>query len=283
MTWIQLAAEFDESPNWDLIVDRLQQFGIENSQIYDTPPTLVVCLEALPGAEDLANRVEADLRESGADRIERTEVPDEDWAHYWKQFFKPQLIGEKVWVRPTWIEESGPEGSIEIILDPGQAFGTGDHPTTRMCLAALGRIDLVGKNLADLGCGSGILSIAAKKLGAEPVVGLDIDPQCVEASIQNSQMNGVSAEFVVGSSIADLDRYSADWDLVVSNIISATLIAQAPLIGARVRPGGDWLLSGVIHENSEDVLKAAVRSGFVLIERYEELDWTALHLRKLAR
>lgn len=281
MTWLELTAHFAEAPeDWGPAVDILKDFGIENSLQNDRPAHLVACLEQVPGASERANELKTALIAFGAQSVNIKEVPDEDWMSYWKQYFKPQKIGERLVVRPSWEEyELGP-GELEVILDPGQAFGTGDHPTTRLCLGLLQEVDVAGKSFADVGCGSGVLSIGAKRLGAELVVGVDIEPVCVEVSRANAKLNSIEAEFLLGNSVTVLDEFSPDYFLVMSNIISATLIKMAPLIAQRVSEGGYWILSGVMNENAPQVLEAATSAGFTLLKQVSEGDWTALLLSK---
>jgi ribosomal protein L11 methyltransferase len=200
-------------------------------------------------------------------------VPEVDWAEAWKQFFVPRTVG-RFFVRPSWEEAPVPEGLVEIVLDPGQAFGTGDHPTTRMCLELVGETVTAGARVADIGSGSGILSIAAAKLGAE-VEGVDLDAPSVEAARENAARNGVSAEFRLGTGFEPLE---GTYDVVLSNIISAALIGLAPVTAARVRPGGAWIVSGVIQDNWADVLSAAEAAGFRLDRRLEEGEWVAARL-----
>jgi len=180
-------------------------------------------------------------------------------------------------IRPEWETFEAEADDIVIVLDPGQAFGTGDHPTTRMCLELLDALDLHGLDVADIGCGSGILAVAACRLGARSVVGVDIDGVAVEASAENAARNGVSFDVLAGKGFEPLPS-EATYDLVVSNIISAALIVLAPEASGRVRPGGRWVVSGVIRNNWPDVAAAAERAGFQVDDVREEGDWVAASL-----
>lgn len=272
MTYIELRAIFAEAPaDWSPVIDLLGRMGCPNTLQEDRPPSITACLVHVEGSEERAREIEAELMKMGASKVIRRLLPDEDWAEVWKKFFHPRRVGEKIIVRPTWEQADHQADDIEIVLDPGQAFGTGDHPTTRLCLELLEGLPLGGKRVADLGCGSGILSIAACKLGASEVAGLDIEPLSVEVAKANGDLNEVSARFVAGNSIQKLGP--GPWHVVVSNIISATLIAMAPEI-AEVEPE-NWVVSGIIGANWPDVRAAAEREGFIVKKELEEDGWVA--------
>ena len=211
--------------------------------------------------------------------IELQEVEEQDWSEAWKEFFKPRRVGERFIVRPTWeAAEIGP-GDLEIVLDPGQAFGTGDHPTTRGCLELIEKADCRGKSIADIGCGSGILSVGAGLLGASELILVDYDPVCVTSSLENLKRNNVTGEVHEGlgfQPLADDKRF----DIVLSNIISAALIRLAPEAADRIKPGGLWIVSGIIEANWPDVLTRAKTCGFELVETFAEGDWIAATLRR---
>jgi len=205
--------------------------------------------------------------------VETKLVPEEDWAEAWKQHFKPRRIGERVVIRPTWEGYRLREGDIEIVLDPGQAFGTGDHPTTRLCLELMQLVPLAGKSVADIGCGSGILSIAAVKLDASDVYASDIDGQSVEVAKANAVLNQVDFQAEVSEGFAGLN--GTPREVVLSNIISATLIRLSGDAAGAVEKGGFWIVSGIIESNWPDVLKAAEQAGFQLKQRNQEDEWVA--------
>jgi ribosomal protein L11 methyltransferase len=176
-------------------------------------------------------------------------------------------------VRPTWESFDALPGDKVIVLDPGQAFGTGDHPTTRMCLEYLEMQVAPSNSVLDLGCGSGILAVGAKMVGAGETLAIDIDPIAVEVAKENITRNNVEVKTAVGD-VLELQLESR-WDIVVSNIISATLINLAPDAAYALRPGGKWIVSGIITQNWSDVKKAAEKSGFTYIEHREEDGWNA--------
>lgn len=272
--WIEIKALFDVAPDdWSIYADAFDRFGCPGSVQYDEPPSISAYMVGVEGAAAQANLLAEELKRLGATAVEIGSVPEEDWSETWKQFFKPRRIGKRFVIRPTWESYETQEGDLEIVLDPGQAFGTGDHPTTRLCLELLDSFDLSGKCVADVGCGSGILSIGALLLGASEVDAVDIDPLSVEVAIENAKLNGVSYRCVAGDGFKALQH--EQYDLIVSNIISAILIRLSPDAAAYVKKGGHWVVSGIIKQNWPDVLEAAQKVGFTLIENAEEDEWVA--------
>ena len=180
-------------------------------------------------------------------------VDDQDWVRATQQQFGPIAIGTRLHIVPTWCEPPL-GGGVVLRLDPGLAFGTGSHPTTRMCLEWLVEQSLDGKSVLDYGCGSGVLAIAAAKLGAATVVGTDIDEQALRASGANAHANRAQAKFVAADALP-----STRFDVVVANILANPLIALAPLIASRVRPGGALALSGILEAQSGAVVIAYSR------------------------
>ncbi len=175
------------------------------------------------------------------------EVPDNDWVRITQAQFNPVQITDKLWIVPTWHEPPEPS-AINIRLDPGVAFGTGTHPTTRLCLEWLGEHDLKGESVLDYGCGSGILAIAASKLGANPVIGTDIDPQAVEAATLNAENNGSNATFCLPDQLPE-----KTFDIVVANILSNPLRVLAPALVSRVADGGHLILSGILESQAQEL------------------------------
>ncbi len=271
-------AELREAPSdWAPLIEVFREHGIEGTVQEDSPPSLAGYLAENQTDEARLNALCDDLVAAGAESIWREAIDEVDWAEAWKQFFKPMRLGRRLVIRPEWETFEAEADDIVIVLDPGQAFGTGDHPTTRMCLELLDALDLHGLDVADIGCGSGILAVAACRLGARSVVGVDIDGVAVEASAENAARNGVSFDVLAGKGFEPLPS-EATYDLVVSNIISAALIVLAPEASGRVRPGGRWVVSGVIRNNWPDVAAAAERAGFQVDDVREEGDWVAASL-----
>ena len=175
-------------------------------------------------------------------------VEEQNWVQLTQSQFDPIRVSERLWIVPSWHESPDP-AAVNLILDPGMAFGTGSHPTTRLCLEWLERNVTPDCTLLDYGCGSGILAIAAARLGAGRVAGVDIDPQAVEAAKANAERNQVSALFVDSAK-----PVAGEYDLVVANILSNPLRILAPAICAHVRSGGRLALSGILREQAEEII-----------------------------
>jgi len=188
------------------------------------------------------------LVEGFAYKVEQLE--DKDWEREWMDNFHPMKFGERLWICPSWRDIPDPE-AVNVMLDPGLAFGTGTHPTTALCLEWLESIDLTGKTVIDFGCGSGILAIAAIKLGAEKVVGIDIDPQALVASKENADRNGVADQLEVYLPENQPEGLIAD--VVVANILAAPLRELSPIIKGLIKPNGQLAMSGVLDTQAEDV------------------------------
>jgi len=196
-------------------------------------------------------------------------VADADWVRLTQSQFDPIPISSRLWIVPTW--HTAPDAAaINLKLDPGLAFGTGSHPTTRLCLAWLDTHLAGGETLLDYGCGSGILAIAAARLGAARVDGIDIDPQAVTASRDNAALNDVEARFGLPGELPE-----TAYDVVVANILTNPLKAMAPLLAGRVRTGGQLVLSGILVEQAEDVM-AIYRDWFDFGPPAAEAGWVRL-------
>ena len=177
-------------------------------------------------------------------------IAEQNWVQLTQAQFEPIQVSDRLWIVPSWHEAPDPE-AIVLVLDPAMAFGTGSHPTTRLCLEWLERSVTPNVSLLDYGCGSGILAIAAARLGAGNVLGVDIDPQAVSAAADNAERNQVSARFE--DSTKDI---RGQFDIVVANILSNPLKALAPAICSHVRPGGKLALSGILAEQAEELIEA---------------------------
>ena len=206
------------------------------------------------------------------------DVADADWVRLTQSQFEPIHIGTNIWVVPSWHEAPDPNGLI-LELDPGLAFGTGSHPTTRLCMEWLEAHPAPGKSVLDYGCGSGILAMVAKKLGADDVTGVDIDPQAIESARANAERNGCEITFYVPNELAvsaNERHASGKFDTVVANILSSPLKLMAPMLSGRVAPGGSLVLSGVLARQAEEV--AAAYAPFIKLGVWAEQDgWVALH------
>ena len=199
-----------------------------------------------------------------------SEVAEQDWVRLAREQFQPIRISDRLWIVPSWHDLPDP-AAINIIVDPGLAFGTGSHPTTRLCLEWLGEAVRGGASVLDYGCGSGILAIAAAKLGAGEVVGLDIDGQALEAAGANAARNDVAMQLLPASA-----RIEKEFDVVVANILTNPLCALAPLLSGRLNAGGRLALCGILETQVEQVTRAfapfvplqvsAALDGWVLLE-----------------
>ncbi|NLY58063.1 MAG: 50S ribosomal protein L11 methyltransferase [Gammaproteobacteria bacterium] len=197
------------------------------------------------------------------------DIADQDWERSWMDNFQPMRFGQRLWIVPSWHEAPDPQ-AVNLLLDPGLAFGTGTHPTTALCLEWLDGQQLQGLQVIDFGCGSGILAIAALLLGAEQVVGTDIDPQALEASRDNAQRNQLADERFPLYLPEALPAEPAD--LLVANILAGPLVSLAPQLTSLVRPGGRIALSGILAEQTDEIL-AAYENAFELDPVAEKDGW----------
>lgn len=207
------------------------------------------------------------LDENFAYKVEQLE--DKDWEREWMDNFHPMKFGERLWICPSWREIPEPD-AINVMLDPGLAFGTGTHATTALCLEWLESIDLTGKTVIDFGCGSGILAIAAIKLGAAKVVGIDIDPQAILASKDNATRNGVADQLELFLPEEQPENLVAD--VVIANILAAPLRELSSIITAHVAPGGALAMSGVLDTQALDVA-SYYSENFTLDAIAEQQEW----------
>lgn len=279
--WLEIRAELESEPDdWSIYAEAFERAGCPSSMQTDNPPSIIGHLEYVPEAYAVADSLKQALERLGVNRVLLSTVPDVDWASLWKQHFKPIRIGKRFVICPSWEEVDLKSGDVVITLDPGQAFGTGDHATTKMCLELL-EMEFekrVPTKVLDVGCGSGILAIAAKLLGAEHVRACDIDPISVEITKQNALENGVE---LTATTSAGFDNVPAGtWPLILSNIISATLIRLAPEGAARLEKTGTWIVSGVFKDNWPDVMIAMNSQGLTVETMLAEGEWVAAALRK---
>lgn len=197
-------------------------------------------------------------------------VADQDWVRLTQSQFEPMLIGERIWVVPSWHNAPDPD-AIVLELDPGLAFGTGSHPTTRLCMEWLEQHAPLNKSLLDYGCGSGILAIVAKKLGAAQVDGVDIDPQAISSAEFNATRNHCEIDFYLPNKIS-----ATTYDVVVANILANPLKLMAPLLANKVAAGGALVLSGVLDRQADEVI--AAYAPYMVLSVWQERDgWVALH------
>lgn len=268
MAWVSLKIEAQDN-NADLISDTLMELGalsaiIEdaNAETIDEQPIFGEPGDPPPGiwqqnlvsalfdeGVDIPAVIQALTEQAKLGKLTYTTetIQEQDWVRATQSQFDPIKITDTLWIVPTWHESPNPE-AINIVLDPGLAFGTGSHPTTHLCLAWLTQTVTAGSSVLDYGCGSGILAIAAKKLGADEVVGTDIDTQAIQSSLYNAEQNQVEAKFY------DANAYqSKEFDIVVANILSSALSVLAPALAKSCKAGGKIALSGILCEQEAAV------------------------------
>ncbi len=209
-------------------------------------------------------------------------LKEEDWAEAWKAHYRPLRVGRRLLIRPLWMDVELASGDIEIALDPGMAFGTGTHPTTQLCLMALEELVQPAQDILDLGCGSGILSIAAAKLGARKILALDTDAIAVEATRENAAANGLANKVIAQQGSLEIVRTSARrFDLVVVNILARVILKLAEnRLGEAVRPGGTAILSGMIESQMEEVEAALRQTGLQPYAHRQQGDWFLIEAKR---
>ena len=295
----------------DLIANILMELGAAGTEI-DDPSLVNEYIDAglwdytdLPRAEDtetvtvraylpedarlessllaLAERIAA-LRHAGAalgaGTISHSFVADEDWAETWKAYIHTEKIGERIVVRPTWEEYTPSADEIVIELDPGAAFGTGAHATTAMCLRWLEHLVSPGMRVYDVGCGSGILAVAAAKLGAGEVIAMDYDPVAVSVAEENIRQNNVHNVVACESDLLSACEGAAPAELITANIIADVIVRLFAQLDRHLAPGGTLLASGIIDDRIADVEHAAAQHGFTVLDMTCEKEWAAMIIRR---
>lgn len=295
MPWIQIklnATNENAEPIGDMLMEETGALSVTFLDAHDTP-----VFEPLPGETRLwgdtdilalydaeadtawvVNQIKASnlLAEGFAYKVEQLE--DKDWEREWMDNFHPMKFGERLWICPSWRDVPDPD-AVNVMLDPGLAFGTGTHPTTALCLEWLEGLDLSGKTVVDFGCGSGILAIAAIKLGAARVIGIDIDPQALQASRDNAERNGVAEQLEVFLPKDQPEDLIAD--VVVANILAEPLRDLSAIIKSLVKPGGELAMSGVLDVQAEGVADF-YRDQIILDPIAEQNEWCRISGRKQA-
>ncbi|MDD5897440.1 MAG: 50S ribosomal protein L11 methyltransferase [Clostridia bacterium] len=214
----------------------------------------------------------------GTLEMDMQNVADEDWSENWKKYYKPFRIGSHLVVKPTWEPYQAQQEDLVIELDPGMAFGTGTHETTNMCMQLLEKHLQDGMRVMDVGTGSGILAIAAARLGAKQVLAIDIDPSAVKVANENVALNGVQDQVRVV--VGDLCKSEAmPCDLAVANIVADAICMLAGPLTRHLEKDRLLICSGIIREREQDVMNAALQAGYTLFDRIEKGEWVALALR----
>jgi ribosomal protein L11 methyltransferase len=291
MPWLQFTLTIDraQAPATELLFEGLGALSITYADAEDHPllepapgetplwqlTRITALFEAQTDPAPLRQRLRQGLPEPVYRTLEQSTLEDRIWERAWMDDFRPMRFGERLWICPAG-QRPAAEDALTVDLDPGLAFGTGTHPTTALCLQWLDGADVRGKRVLDFGCGSGVLGIAAARLGATRVVGLDHDPQAIEATRANADKNAVGDRV---QALPTGTTTSERFDIVLANILAGTLVQLAPLIGDRVAPGGQLLLSGILPEQSEQVA-AAYRPAFHFEPPQERDGWVLLHGRR---
>ena len=200
----------------------------------------------------------------------------EDWENNWKQYFKPVKVGRKLLIHPVWVEDYEPEGRNVLHLEPGIAFGTGTHETTRLCMEALENYVTPDTVMLDVGCGSGILSVAGMLLGAKQVLGVDIDPLAVKVAVQNGAMNGFGPPAFVMKQADLTTGVEGRYSVVTANIVADAIIALTPQIKRFLLPDAVYIVSGIIDSRADEVTDVLIQNGFTVTDRLEDGGWVCM-------
>jgi ribosomal protein L11 methyltransferase len=301
MQWIEAKVIFsssDENQAAELIADIFQNLGT-NGVVVDDPrlepeegwgsdavarpsqPAVTGYLPADPRLEqrraELENALNALAGRQGLQYTLRYKaVAEEDWAESWKAFFFPEKISDSLVVKPTWRQYTPQAGQQVIEIDPGMAFGTGTHPTTALCVHLLEQLVRPGHHVLDVGTGSGILLIAAAKLGACHLTGVDIDPVAVAIAQQNLRRNGIAPEAFELACGHLVEVVGGTYDIVVANILSEVILDLLDSVTARIKPGGWFICSGIIQAHRDKIAREMTARGFEIIAIEEKTEWVAL-------
>ena len=278
----------DKTGNWDYIDDDLMN-------LRDCETCVTVYLPDDSQGADMLSALRSEMsalasrdenKAFGRLAAELSNVREEDWANNWKQYFKPMTVGEKLVIKPSWEEYDKNDDRTILEIDPASSFGTGQHNTTRLCLELIEKNLRDGDRILDLGCGSGILSIAAVLLGAEEVTAVDISQNSVETAKENAAKNNIPAEKYTaycGDIISNeklVEKIGGGFDLIAANIVSDVLIAMSPMFEKFVKSGGTLILSGIITERADEVVEAVKSKGYTMLELHEKDGWAAVSFRK---
>ncbi len=299
--WLEVSLRGVDVTLSDVIAALMGEFGYQGVAVEqegimplswgeDNPPpaTHFTIRAYLPIDEQLAAsraQLEAALARYPVEAPLYRDVDEDDWAEAWKRFYHPLRIGERIFVRPVWegAENAKPD-DVEIVLDPGMAFGTGTHPTTQLCLAAIEDWMPPGQNVLDLGCGSGILSIAAAKLGAGNVYAIDVDPVAVEAAEENLTRNGVreDVELTTGG-LPEVLALNRPFDFAAVNILARIIVQMCEMgLGEIVKPGGRAVFAGLIETQADKVEAALRQTGLTPLRRRQLEDWVLIEAERPA-
>lgn len=266
----------------DIIWDYIEPAVLEQSPIvkvkgfYDVENFDSIYVNVLDGLEELKKNSPFEL---GSLEVEVCDLDDADWVNEWKKYYKPIHIG-KIVIVPKWIKYTPEMDERVVLIDPGMAFGTGSHESTRLCLELFGELDCVGKSVLDIGAGSGILGISASICGAESVYLSDIAPLAVKACHENAELNNIKNAIITQADL--LENATVKGDIVFANITADILIALSGNIGNVLKKDGYIILSGIIHKRYDDVLNAYLDKGYILDKSVVLGEWCGLRLKNKA-
>ena len=259
---------------WDYVDDTLleQMKGVSRVKFYVT--------DDADGQKQLAQYL------AGLDRpYTSLRLREYDWAHSWQKYYRPLSIGQRLYIVPEWERDTSPapEGRVRLLMNPGLTFGTGSHASTQLCLEGVEDYVVPGRPVLDLGCGSGILAVAALALGASHATGVDIDPKAVDVAYENAALNGLGKDrcrFLAGNVLSDdalvAELAAGQAPLVLANIVADVIIPLAPVVPKLLEQGGTFLCSGIIDTRGDEVAAALEGSGLRLLRRLEKNGWVAL-------
>lgn len=317
MNWLQISIETN---TWgiDAVCDALTKVGIEGFEIEDKddfngfleenkdfwdyvdedlynekqgPTKVKTYIEEDSKAPEILANIKSALEplkdeDYGSLEITIGNLAQEDWENNWRQYFKPLYAGENIIIKPHWESVENIDGKLVFEIDPGMTFGSGQHETTRMCVEALEKTVEKGCNVADLGCGSGILSVIALLLGAREAYAVDIDPNCEKIAYENAALNGVTRDVYTvecGNVLNDNNLCKRleekKYDIVVANIVADVIIPLSKKVRAFMKEGGYFITSGIIDFRMEEVKEALVANGFEIAEIKHDGDWYAFVCR----
>ncbi len=267
------------TPHWDYVDEELMKRQSDRTilKVYaaDNEQGLALFKDIERRIEELRNTPEASLY--GTLEITVSDLPEEDWQSGWKQYYKPIHV-ERLVVVPLWEDYTAQEGETIMKIDPGMAFGTGAHETTRLCLKALTQEELEGKDLLDVGCGSGILSIGGVLLGARSAFGCDIDQLAVEVARRNAALNNLSDRTAYGAGDL-LEVVEGKYPIVVANIVADVILMLLKDLHQVLLPGGTFIASGIIDDRKDELVEAIKARGLTIVHIEEERGWVAITSR----
>lgn len=276
----KLDLELHESKaDWDYIDEALYEKYGDEVQVKGYLVQDGRLLDSLALIRDEVARIKGEANadfDIGSGEVRLAQINEQDWANEWKKYYKPQHIGNRLVIKPTWEPYEAQEDEIVIELDPGMAFGTGTHETTRMCLASIEKYVQKGLTAIDIGCGTAILGIAAAKMGAADVLAIDRDPIAVTAAGQNIALNNLSGvvRHVEGDLLKGQQTIKAD--VIIVNIIADVIILLLPGLKPYLKDGGIIITSGIIKDRCQDVMDAMAEAGYKVVEILSEGEWNAV-------